>query len=47
MSKVNCGEMKKKFQITALKKADKSTGRISKSMAIIETVNNKISAVAL
>ena len=36
--------MKKKFQIKALKTAETSTGKMSKEMAMTETVSNKIKA---
>lgn len=39
--------MKKKFQISALKKAAKRTGNISNKLAITETVTNKTNAVTL
>jgi len=47
MCKVNWGGMKKKFQITALRKAAKSTGKISNSIATTETVSKRINAAIL
>jgi hypothetical protein len=44
---VNLGGMKKKSQINALNRAAKSTGRISKNMAIRETVTSKMKATTL
>jgi hypothetical protein len=44
---VNRGGMKKKFQINALNKAARRTGKISKNIAIRETVTNKINATTL
>ena len=44
---VNCGGIKKKPQIKALIAADNITGKISKNIAIIETVTSRINATIL
>jgi hypothetical protein len=41
------GGIKKKFQINALNNAESMTGKMSKSMALRETTNNKIRATTL
>jgi len=45
MWNVKLGGIKKKSQISALSKADKRTGKISKIVAIIETVTSRTKAV--
>ena len=45
--KVKVGGMKKKFQTNALRSAAKSVGRISKNIAISETVTNNKRATIL
>ena len=45
--KVNLGGIKKKFQSNALNNAARSTGKISKNIAMNETVTSKISATTL
>ena len=44
---VNFGGIKKKSQISALSKATKRTGKISKNIATTETVNKRINATTL
>src|SRR5688500_10081489 len=44
---VKRGGIKKKFQMNALSRADSNTGRISKEIAIKETVTSNISATTL
>jgi hypothetical protein len=47
MLKVNRGGMKKKSQIKALSKAESNTGKISKNIAVSETVTSKTKATTL
>jgi hypothetical protein len=41
------GGMKKKFHISALKRAESNTGKISNRIALRETTSNRMSATAL